>query len=615
MMSASIRIVRKFVWLGFLLSVLFLASCGGGSSTSGAPISITLSGPASSISVGEAVTIEATVYDPNKQGVTWTLSPATFGTLSAGTATAVTYTAPAQITQTGKATIIATSITNPTITASVEIIVSPVLVSLTNTFGLALAPFTLNQGAQTTMVATVTPSGPHGVTWSLSPATGAGTLQATFASQALYTAPSTVSSQTAVTVTATSVDTPTASASVTIYVLPSGAGPNVVPVSVNGGQVPGQTYANGAFTSILICQPGSTVACQVVDGILVDSGSVGLRILQSAVPMLKFHTITDGIGNTLENCQSLANGAYRWGAVSSADVYIGGEVALTLPFQLIPTADAVVPDGCTNGGVQNSNTPQLLGANGILGIGLEPTDCTLAGTNYCDGSTNATLPNLYYSCAPLAGCATTDSPVIATTASRQQVTNPITLFADNTGSILQLPVPAGPGATVNGLLIFGINTQINNLLGNATILTLDANDHFTTTFQGQNLVSSFIDSGANGLFFPDSLPVCTSDSQFFCPGSLTNLTATDQGATQGSAVVNFSVDNADRLFSMYPGGAAFDTLAGPEQSMPACVGGGTSCSFDWGLPFFYGRSVFTKIDACTPPPAMCMGTSGAWYAF
>jgi hypothetical protein len=495
------------------------------------------------------------------------------------------------------------------------------VVNLVNgtTFTLA-TDLTMSPGQQLPLVANATPvlGVSAGVNWSISPGSGAGgslTSQTPFT--ATYVAPSAATSPVTDTVVATSVTSSTATASLRITVLPSGAGPNVAAVNVNGGPVPGQTYPNGAFTTVTICSPGSATACQTVGGVLVDTGSYGLRILQSQIPQVKLSPFVDGNGNTLQNCASNVDGSYLWGTVSPVDFYIAGEsTTLTSPLniQVISSTPTVVPDSCANGGT-NLNTPQLLGANGILGIGPERTDCTLAGVNLCDGSQQATPPNLYYTC-PSAGCSTIDSAVVVS--ALQQVTNPIILLTntstfslDNNGVILQLPSVSGSQSTVTGTLIFGIGTTPGtNDLGSATVFTLDSNDNFTTVFNGQTLTNSFIDSGSNALFFPDSLPVCSDNTKYFCPSSLTNLSAQQNGATQGQATVNFSVDNADNLLSNGTD-AALGTLAGPEGTYQSCSNGNISCTFDWGLPFFYGRSVYIAIDGQTVSGA----PAPPWWAY
>jgi len=55
--------------------------------------------------------------------------------------------------------------------------------------------------------------------------------------------------------------------------------------------------------------------------------------------------------------------------------------------------------------------------------------------------------------------------------------------------------------------------------------------------------------------------------------------------------VNFNVGNADMLFTNNnSSNTAFSELAGPNAPINGCG------SFDWGLSFLYGRSVFTGIE-------------------
>jgi hypothetical protein len=142
-------------------------------------------------------------------------------------------------------------------------------------------------------------------------------------------------------------------------------------------------------------------------------------------------------------------------------------------------------------------------------------------------------------------------------------------------------------------MVFGICTQANNVLNTATttVFTLDAFDNFTTNVAGQSLTSSFIDSGSNGLFFPDSsLTICSDNTSWYCPATTTPLSATNVGANSATNTVNFNVDNFDAVTAANPNDAAFSNAAGPFSG-----------GFDWGLPFFYGRPVFTAINGTTTP--------------
>jgi hypothetical protein len=637
------NVVRKALLLLSLAALLGLSGCfKHNPEVTQTPLSIIMSaanqGP---VGIGQSTTFTAYVYDQNGQGVQWSASPLNFGTFSnqkfdPSTLTAtVTYTAPSVVANPTKVTITATSITNPDISASFSFQLAPVTVSLQYSlklFGLPspMAPLTLNPGEQRYLTSRVSNDVSNlGVKYSLSPATGGSFAPGLDQFTMFYTAPA-VSAVTKVIITATSVKYPSVSASQQVTILPSCvpaatcqmAGPNVVVLNVDGGPVPGHVYPNRAYTSIMLCNPGSYTICQTVDGILVDTGSYGLRILQSAIPLLQLPAVTDQFGNTLENCAAWPDGSFLWGTVSMADIYIGeeaaqGGLARNPVVQVISSTPTVVPAGCSNGTTASDNTPELLGANGILGIGPEITDCTVVGVNYCDGSTQSTPPNVYYAC-PSTGCTTADSPVLVN--SSLQVSNPISSFGtdynganNNNGAIIQFPAVSDPQPSVTGTLTFGIATESNNGLGTATVLTLDNNGNFATTLNGPNgqllLTNSFIDSGSDALRFPDSLPACTVNPGFYCPTSPVTYSAQNQGKTQGQSTVNFTVEDADGLLFAFGQDSVFPKLAGPSQGHGSCLQPSVLCVFDWGLPFFYGRKVYLAIDGepASPP--------SPWWAY
>jgi hypothetical protein len=356
-----------------------------------------------------------------------------------------------------------------------------------------------------------------------------------------------------------------------------GPGPNVQPIVVNSG--PANNYANGAFTSVTVCVPG-TNNCQTIDGVLVDTGSVGLRLLSSLLTV-SLPSQNDAGGAPILECHQFQD-SYQWGPVVLADVKIAGEQASSVPIQAIGTSVFGVPLGCTQAGLPAQETVDSLGANGVLGIGPFRQDCGIACT--LSGAAN---PVLYYSC-PSSGCVPTPVGL------NQEVQSPVWRFPlDNNGVILQLPsIPVTGAPIVSGSLIFGIGTRSNNGLGTAVVLPLDDSGDFTTTFQGQSYSSSFIDSGTNGLYFLDAattgLAICSDASFFYCPPTTAALTATNRGSNGSSAGVNFAVANADTLFNSP--NVAFNDLGGPSAG-----------SFEWGLPFFYGRTVYTAIESQGTP--------------
>ena len=357
-------------------------------------------------------------------------------------------------------------------------------------------------------------------------------------------------------------------------------GSNVVPITVSLGAA--NSYVNGAFVSVTVCAPGSTTNCQTIDSVLVDTGSTGLRVLGSALGTVTLTQATVN-SNPLAECYAYADGSFNWGPVQTADVQIGGESAASLPIQIMDDAFSAIPSAtCTGTPV---DTLSALGANGILGIGPTANDC---GSG-CSGS----IPqeDQYYQCTS-GGCQVSGVTAV------QQVQNPITFFGtDNNGVIIELPAVTAPTATVAGTMVFGIGTQSNNALGSATVVPLDpTNLDFTTTIESTAMAGSFIDSGSNGLFFDSnssSLPACP-DISFYCPTTSVSLSAVNSQGS-GSATVHFNVLNADLLVN------AFQTssdAALPGLSAPA---DGTFTSFDWGLPFFFGRNVYTSIEGTTAP--------------
>jgi Protein of unknown function (DUF3443) len=354
-------------------------------------------------------------------------------------------------------------------------------------------------------------------------------------------------------------------------IAPSGS--NVAAISVNGG--PLGNYPDAAFTSVTVCVPG-TSSCQTVDNVLVDTGSSGLRILSSALTLTLPQQITSS-GNPTFECFLFVSG-YTWGAVATADVEMASEKASSTPIQVIGESTPV-PGACADQSPYDSDSLEALGANGILGVGLFAQDC---GDPSCPANFN-----VYFDCPT----ATTCTAITATTA--QEVPNPVTLFTtDNNGVIVELPaVSGGEEASLSGSLVFGIGTQSNNALGSAKIYSADDYGNFTATFNNTPYSSSFIDSGSNGYFFPDSsITQCSSNVApgFYCPASTASLSATNQGANGTSGAVAFSIANAETLFT------SSDNAFGD-------LGGTYSGAFDWGLPFFFGRNVFVGVQSTNYP--------------
>jgi hypothetical protein len=372
----------------------------------------------------------------------------------------------------------------------------------------------------------------------------------------------------------------------------SAANLNSIPAVVDQGPQ-NVGYVNGLFVSVTLCVPGTTT-CQTIDHVIVDTGSSGLRVLESVLT-LSLPAIKNSAGAALGECTQFVSGT-AWGPIVQADVKLGGETAAAIPIQAVGEKTYPMPTtgACVSG--QPLTDLQSLRSNGILGLSIFQQDCGAACVQ------TRTNPGVYLACtsSKAGACAMTTVPLDS------QVRNPIVGFAvDNNGVIIQLPsVPATGLVSTAGTLVFGIGTQSNNGLGAATVMTpVDAYGNIGTAFPvGGTKYAGFIDSGTNMFAFLNSatsgFPTCTARqfNSLYCPSATKNLSATIFGGNSANAPVNFSVANASKF---NPADFAFSNIAEPMPGFPSTTS--NLPSFLWGLPFFYGRSVYTAIELQDTP--------------
>ena len=187
--------------------------------------------------------------------------------------------------------------------------------------------------------------------------------------------------------------------------------------------------------------------------------------------------------------------------------------------------------------------------------------------------------------------------------------------------MITLPTVNSSGSVgILGQLIFGIGTHLTsnistNIASNVipigtNIYQEDPNGNFTTNFTTsyssynsgpQN--TSYLDSGSIALYFYD--PDIPQDSQGFYNSNFPiTINGTNPSSTHGSVTIPISIANAD-LF-----------VVGGNYIVAANIGGaGTNGTFDWGLPFFYGRTVFTGISGSYAPTQSGTQVSGPFWAY
>ncbi|HMT02165.1 MAG TPA: DUF3443 family protein [Burkholderiales bacterium] len=325
------------------------------------------------------------------------------------------------------------------------------------------------------------------------------------------------------------------------------------------------TYNNAPCVSVSICQPGTT-NCQVINNIAIDSGSFGLRVFGSLIPsniLNNLPYLTSG-SNTVAECVTYGDGSANWGPIQFADVNLGGITASSIPIQII-NSNYQGASKCTGA----ATSPNDFMLNGILGVGTLTTDQNFSPYYSCTSSNcNLTIPSQY-------------------------VQNPITALGTNYNNGITFhfgSIPNSGAYNANGYAIFGVGNNVDNTPSSTVsvfkINTSNGSLNVNSTFQGQNN-SSFLDTGSQYLFFSNStfLPLC-SNSLFFCPtaGQFVSETATmsDINGFSSSGIINFSIGNTTWLLNS--SNTAFATVAYTTNSTGNIIG--------WGMPFFYGRTVY-----------------------
>ena len=238
------------------------------------------------------------------------------------------------------------------------------------------------------------------------------------------------------------------------------AADNIVPITVNSTSWGSNQYDNEPTVSVTICEPDHPTVCQTISKILLDTGSFGLRIFDSAIT-ITLPKITNG-SNTLAECVTYGDGSSQWGPVEYAYVQLASEPKVEVPILAINSSYQSAPGLCTSSQSYPDTSPTQAHYNGILGVGLFAQDCGEA----CAVDTGN---GQYFTCnGTSCGCG-------ATADALAQVENPVAaLPLDNTGVILTLPdVASGGATTVSGSMYLGIDTQANNASTGKTIYPAD----------------------------------------------------------------------------------------------------------------------------------------------
>ena len=369
---------------------------------------------------------------------------------------------------------------------------------------------------------------------------------------------------------------------------------NSMNITVNGSTCGSVLMgANTPCASVTICSINNPTICQTIDGILIDTGSYGLRIFNSVIQSdIAMSPVTSG-SNSLAECVTYGDSTSNWGPVEYVYVQLAGEPKVAVPIQVIDFSYRTPASPCNSQNSIPNSTPGNSGYNGILGLGLWAQDCGFVCTSQISNG-------IYYTCNDFS-CAAG-----ATVALEAQVTNPVSaLPTDNNGISITLPsVSTGGVTSLTGNLTLGIGGTAYSHSSTPTAsitLKVDGNGEFFvnagSSYNSATRISGIIDSGSSYIYFnpttsQTSLTACSGEfAGLYCSSGTFTETNTSYCAGSNcspSATTSFDVVNANTYSNST--NSVFSDIAG---TLPGAMG---TQMFDWGLPFFMGKTVYVEIE-------------------
>ncbi len=256
-------------------------------------VGVSVSPPSPNVILGATQQFTATVTNAMNVAVTWTVTGP--GSIS----NTGLYTAPDSLTTPATATVTATSVADPSKSASAIVNIPAVAVSVSpptaNVIGGGTQPFT----------ATVTNATNAAVTWSVS---GLGSID----TSGLYSAPALIPSQTTVTITATSVADPTKSGSATVTLIPISVtvSPDTAMVVITGKK---QFTANVSATSNTAVTWSVAANCSAADcGAISSNGRyVAPQVVPGASVTVIATSVADPTKSGTASVQIMPNGNFK----------------------------------------------------------------------------------------------------------------------------------------------------------------------------------------------------------------------------------------------------------------------------------------------------------------
>jgi hypothetical protein len=384
---------------------------------------------------------------------------------------------------------------------------------------------------------------------------------------------------------------------VVVPVTPPSSPNLMINVSPNNGGV--CSNINTPCVSVTICSPTNPESCQTIDNVLIDSGSIGLRIFSSELnsSLLNNLPIESINGAPIANCVGYGDLSANWGTVALANINLGNESTIeSIPMQLIDASYADGGEQCLqylngpsgSGSYTLETTPVKFGFNGILGVGPIIYDNVTSYFTCTDSS-----------CSKYPSISQTNSLLLA---------NPIAFLPESyeSGITFKFPTLGNNGATnAVGYAVFGVGTNSDNNFESGVNIYTVAIDRscglficMPTTLYGTSIQYGFLDTGSNFLYFNDGN--ISNNNGFYTPNSMLTLSPENTDKNDKNIATNINIANFDNLYD--------NTNNTSFNNNGADIG--LDNFIDYGLPFFFGKTVYICFAGMT-----CNGVDGPYWAF
>jgi Fe-S cluster assembly iron-binding protein IscA len=317
------------------------------------PVVVTVSPSTAQVVVGAQQQFTRIVTGTSNTAVSWSLTGSGCTGAACGTISSTgLYTAPSSVPTPPQVSVTATSVADPTKSATASVtVIPPVAVTVSPSTAQVLT------GASRQFTATITGSSNTTVSWSLAGSGCTGAACGTISSAGLYTAPSSVPTPPQISVTATSEADPTKSATASVTIIPPVAvtvSPSIAQVITGGHQQFTATVTGSSNTAVLWSLAGSGctgTACGTIS-------STGLYIAPASAPVPNQVTIT---------ATSVADGTKS----AHATVSIVGPVSISIA----PVSAQVVIGSSRQFSTTVSGTSNINVSWSVAGAGCSGTTC------------------------------------------------------------------------------------------------------------------------------------------------------------------------------------------------------------------------------------------------